>query len=542
MTNCGSAWRGLAVAVLVVPALSACGAREPGNSPGISAGNQAVTPAAGSFGATAAAGSQAVAQGNADVAGQPTAGMRATPATTTTMTPASAGAGGGLGATAGTGVIATPLAGAGGAGASNAHGSDHCMHGEDPHPTDATMKDGPAEFYPAGNMDPSIVDTTLQPEVLKWMQDNLWQAAHVEWHAIRGCSVAGGRGLSKVNICNYTQLIPKDQNCQSAGDGYQFLVFHRHMIQALKQLWPKHTEQFTGFAKFPTSAADVPPQWRSAWKDWDPEILAAGKIGDEIDKPENLARFPDEGVLGFWLQCNVGQKLSTPANNMPFVGLHFVLHAKWARPGNTAHGVNNTDSNIDNYMFWKLHGWIDNVWEKYRLAKGMQPTDPKLTQDLIAQCREMDTEIQIIKNTMKPVTPPASNDPLPMESGVFHEKVRPIFASTTNLCSGCHAETGANAMLTLGGNISSKKIVEGLVNRPSNDGGQFMIVVPGDPDHSWLYLKATGKAANAGCTPSSTAQCITATMPPSASGLPALSATEQQTLRQWIQDGAKGPP
>jgi hypothetical protein len=313
------------------------------------------------------------------------------------------------------------------------------------------------------------------------------------------------------------------------------------MIQALKQLWPKHTEQFTGFAKFPTSAADVPAQWRATWKDWEPEILAAGKIGDEIDKPENLARFPDEGVLGFWLQCNVGQKLSSPPNELPFVGLHFVLHAKWARPGNTTHGVNNTDANIDNYMFWKLHGWIDNVWEKYRRAKGLLATDPKLQADLVAQCREMDTEMQIIKNTTKPADSVDDNPAAAHESGFFHERVRPIFASQTNLCSGCHAETGANAMLTLGGDISSAKIVAGLVNQPSRDGGQYKLVVPGEPEHSWLYLKASGKAAAANCTASSTAQCITATMPPSASGLPTLSAAELDTLRQWIQDGAKGP-
>jgi hypothetical protein len=444
----------------------------------------------------------------------------------------------GVAAAAGT----AAAAGGGGTGGSHMHTRDHCAEGYEPQASDETMKDGAADFYPPGNMDPSIVDTTVQPEVLSWMRDNLWEAAHVEWHAIRGCGVPGGGGLSKVNICSFTPTIPKDQNCQTAGDGYQFLVFHRHMIQALKQLWPKHTEQFTGFAKFPTSAADVPAQWRSAWKDWDADALAAGKIGDEIDKPENLARFPDEGVLGFWLQCNVGQKLANPPNNMPFVGLHFLLHAKWARPGNTAHGVNNTSANIDNYMFWKLHGWIDNVWEKYRRARGMQPTDPKLTDDLIAQCREMDSEIQIIKNTNLPPSSVNSSDPLPAESGFFHEKVRPIFASKTNLCSGCHAETGANALLTLGGNLSSRQIVDGLVNRPSNDGGQFKIVVPGDPDHSWLYLKASGKASAAGCTASSTAQCITATMPPSASGAPTLSATELQTLRQWILDGALGPP
>jgi hypothetical protein len=237
----------------------------------------------------------------------------------------------------------------------------------------------------------------------------------------------------------------------------------------------------------------------------------------------------------------VGQKLRTPANDKPFVGLHFVLHAKWARPGNTRHGVNNTESNIDNYMFWKLHGWIDNVWERYRRAKGLLPTDQKLQDDLTAHCREMDTEIQIIKKNLKPGELPPPGQPTVKETGFFHEQVRPIFESTTNLCSGCHAETGANAMLTLGGNVSSKQIVDGLVNRPSRDGGQFKLVAPGDPDHSWLYLKASGKAADSGCVPSNTAQCITGVMPPSASAVPTVSASQLQILRQWILEGAKPP-
>jgi len=417
---------------------------------------------------------------------------------------------------------------------------DHCIHGHHPHPSDAlaTMRDGPADFYPPGNMDPAIVDTTVQPEVLDYMYENSWQVAHIEWHAIRACNIPGGGGSSKVDICRFTQLIPENQNCQTAGDGYEFLVFHRHMIHALKQLWPNHSEQFTGFETFPDSADDVPEQWRSAWRDWDPEILEAGRIGDNIADPANLALFPDEGALGFWLQCNVGQRLSG-ATNMPWVGLHFVLHAKWARPGNTTHGVNNTEANIDNYMFWKLHGWIDNVWEKYRLAKGLQPDDPQLVADMTASCHEMDRLIDIIENDRSPEEVP---DPeLPEESGVFHEQVRPIFESQTNLCSGCHAEAGANAMLTLGGHVSSRDIVEGLVNVASRGGGQYKLVVPGDPDNSWLYLKAAGLAEAAGCELSSTAQCMTGVMPPGM-GDPTVTPAELQILRQWIQDGAEGPP
>ena len=464
-----------------------------------------------------------------------------------------AGGSGDSGVAPGSGGSSTAAAGSAGAPAGTAGDGevslgplphlDHCVYGHEPDPSDSnpTMKDGPADFFPPGNADPSIVDTTVQPEVLQWMHDQSWEAAHVEWHAIRACGIPGGGGLSKVDICSFTSLIPQDQNCQTAGDGYQFLVFHRHMIQELKQLWPKHSEQFTGFPKFPTSATDVPPEWRAAWKNWDADALAAGKIGDEIDKPENLARFPDEGTLGFWLQCNVGQKLMGATNAMPWVGIHFVLHAKWARPGNTAHGVNNTDANIDNYMFWKLHGWIDNVWERYRLAKGMMPTDEKLQHDLTAQCREMDAEIAIVQKNLKPGDVTNPNEPLPVESGFFHEKVRPIFENRTNLCSGCHAETGANGKLTLGGHISSKQIVAGLVNRPSIDGGQYKLVVPGDPDHSWLYLKASDKAKAASCQKSSSAQCITGVMPPSAASV-TVSPQELQTLRQWIMDGAAGPP
>lgn len=526
-----------ALLVLAALALSGCSSRSAGltgQAGGSSVATNAGSAAPGALGATATSpattGSGGVAGLSTPVAGQTSASPSGAPANGATAGTMSAGAAGAAGSR-----------GAGSGGSHAGHG-DHCVDGFAPQPSDETMKDGPAEFYPPGKTDPNLVDTTVQPEVIQWMEDNFWQAAHVEWHAIRTCSTPLRGASSKVDICRFTQLVPKDQNCQSAGDGYQFLVFHRHMIQALKQLWPKHAEQFTGFSKFPTNAADVPAQWRSAWKDWDPDVLAAGKIGDEIEKPENLAKFPDEGVLGFWLQCNVGQRLASPPNSMPFVGLHFVLHAKWARPGNTQHGVNNTESNIDNYMFWKLHGWIDNVWEKYRRAKGMLPTDAKLQADLVAQCREMDTEIQISRDNLKPGDLPDPTQPLPAESGFFHEKVRPIFESQANLCSGCHAETGANAMLTLGGNISSKKIVGGLVDRPSTDGGQYKLVVPGNPDQSWLYLKASGKAAGAGCMPSATAQCIDGVMPPNASGQPTVSAGELQSLRQWIVDGAKGPP
>jgi hypothetical protein len=362
------------------------------------------------------------------------------------------------------------------------------------------------------------------------MQAHVWEAAHFEWHSIRRCTA--GTSQSKVNICSHTELVPTDQECKTTGDGFQFLVMHRHMMQSLRQLFPKHTEQFQGFPQFPQTANDVPAEWRASWSAFSAQDLANAKIADEIDKPENLARFADEGAFGQWLQCLAPQ----------FSGLHGDLHFKWVRTMNTDHGLGNQETNIDNYMFWKLHGWIDQVWEKYRVAKGQTPDEPKLKDELVNQCRQMDELAKIINpDAATTPPPPADAGALPPESGEFVSTVRTIFESDTNKCSGCHGPSGAEAGLTLGGSVTSASIVAELVNKPSTHGGQYKLIVPGDPDHSWIYLKASGKASTSQCMATSTAICNTQVMPPNASGQTTVSSTELAALRKWIQDGAPAP-
>lgn len=415
---------------------------------------------------------------------------------------------------------------------------DHCLYGYDPHPTDATMASGPAIYMPAGG---GKADTTLQPEVLQWMDENKWTGAHVVWHAVRGCTNGSAGGLLAPlgfpDICkDYPFLIPTDQNCQSAGDGYQFLLFHRHMMEVLKQLWPTHAEDFDGFDKFPTTKAELPEIWNETDPSWNAQILAAAEIGDNIE--ENLDLFPDEGSLGFWLQCPVGTRAPSFAPQMPYVGLHFNLHDQWSRGAASPHGLNNGQVNITNYMFWKLHGWIDKVWEKYRVAKGLTTDEAamqKYTTDMTAACREMDTEIEILQE-MPGNGPQFDCPPEADESGYFHTTVRPIFESEKNHCAGCHGplQTSPYADLTLGGAISSKCLVERL-KKTSVSGGQYKIVEPGEPENSWLYLKASGMAEGAGCVDGDVNACNTATMPPSGK---TMTDAELELLYNWIADGA----
>jgi hypothetical protein len=429
------------------------------------------------------------------------------------------GAGGsplGVGGQTASGGSALPAGGSGSGGA--AHVADHCKYGYDPDPTDATMAQGPdAQTNP--------VDTWIQPEAIQWMEDHQWEAAHFAWHRVRRCPGAGG------TICNDGPskgvTIPTNQECKSDGDGLEFLAMHRHMIQSLKQLWPNHTEMFEGFDKFPQAATDLPEAWRGAWTSFGAADLANAKIADEIDKPENYSRFSSEGQFGRWIQCGMPSTQFVVSGS----GLHGSLHFKWTPNGNPPHSLGNQESNIDNYMFWKMHGWIDKVWEKYRRATGKPVDDPELDKVVEDQCREMDTLATYIDPDVETEQPPRDNN----ESGYFHETVRPIFEGPKYNCQGCHFPgAGTNGALTLGGDISSTAIVQGIVNRASVDGGQYKVVVPGNAAQSWLYRKMSGTAMSAGCVESGTATCNTGTMPPTLDVT--VSAEDLEKVRHWIED------
>ena len=237
----------------------------------------------------------------------------------------------------------------------------------------------------------------------------------------------------------------------------------------------------------------------------------------------NDTGFESEGAFGQWIQTTSG--------------LHGALHFKWVRSTNTEHGLGNQFANIDNYMFWKMHGWIDKVWDRYRAAKGKTATDQDIKDAVLAQCRQMD-QLAII---VKPDLATQNCTPAPKQSGVFADTIRPIFESDTNKCTGCHGPTGPNANLTLGGSecVKSSSIVAALVNQPSIGGGQFKLIEPGNPDKSWLYLKITGKAATAGCMASGSAVCMTQSMPQG--GGITVTPAQQDALKKWIQGGAVAP-
>ncbi len=374
-------------------------------------------------------------------------------------------------------------------------------------------------------------DATVQPEVIAWMEKNIWQEAHFIWHQVRRCGGFGGPGGNSLDPCTFTEMLPEENECEGPQDGYEFLVMHRHMMQSLKQLWPEHTEQFAGWSEFPTRE-QYPAILRPYFRDWSDAVRREAALADGIDqmtREQVLAQWPTEGHFGQWIQCG-SIRGGIAANS-----LHGALHFNGFPPNNQAHSVANQRRNLDSYIFWKLHGWIDTVWEKYRTATGLTPSDPQLKSELVAQCKEMHFWAEKIDPSI--AEPEPEPEPGVEEAGYFHELVRPALERAG--CATCHG-AGEEASLRLGYQVTSAEIVRRLVNVDAHNVEGYKLVVPGDPERSWLYLKASGASQNtdAICRRSAPTTCK---QPMPNSAMPGLTAEELALLRQWILDGAEAP-
>src|SRR5262249_33235352 len=134
---------------------------------------------------------------------------------------------------------------------------------------------------------------------------------------------------------------------------------------------------------------------------------------------------------------------------------------------------------VKNYAFWKLHGWIDNVWDRYRKAKGLKDDDDADYQQLMLdQCNEMWALEPRNRGMTTGTTDPGSGTTEP-ETGEFATNVRPFLDRT---CAGCHGPIAPTAGMTLGGSgVASKDVIAGLVGVKSSN-GEYDLIAPGEPD------------------------------------------------------------
>jgi hypothetical protein len=402
-------------------------------------------------------------------------------------------------------------------------------------PRDEMLTNDPLVWEGGGGKD------LLVPQiVLDWMVENEFESSHDGWHLVRKWDQSCLQSNASASGCRAAKRL-QDQGLERApiqqggpGDGLAFMAMHRHMIHMLKEIFPKHGALFDGFTKVPRTQDD--PQNFATWKrvSWSSDNIKGFDILENIEK--NLSMFPTEDDLGNYIENTYRWTPQTPMEptNQPGSGLHGALHSQWAVSGSPGNLIEQA-VDVRNFLFWKLHGWIDNVWERYRVAKGLAATDPDYVKVMREQCDEMwylkksnrNMPMQPTGSTT-PSTPGMSGAMGNAETGYFATQVRPILDSS---CGGCHSPIGPSAGVTLGGmGITSAELIEGLVGKKSTN-GEFNLIEAGMPERSWVYLKASGESTTVMCT----SACGRQKMPPSGDGL---SAAQLEALSKWIKDGA----
>jgi len=167
------------------------------------------------------------------------------------------------------------------------------------------------------------------------------------------------------------------------GHGLHFLAMHRAMIALVAARFPQHAHLLAGWKTPPLDPKD-------------PDNPVAGEVAFDANKALGIqvvetgqAGFASEDEFALFLETSIRPTASDPTNlsTDPRTGLHNYLHNRWA-DGTSPLNLGDPRTNLFNARFWRLHGWIDNLWTAYRKTHGL-PDDEPAHVELLEQYRHM---------------------------------------------------------------------------------------------------------------------------------------------------------
>lgn len=222
-----------------------------------------------------------------------------------------------------------------------------------------------------------MADIRIPVEMIDWMNTQNWGNHHLEYHIVKRYDIfqfrANQGDLNSINVMQFIQANNWNRASIQEGadyDGLQFLTMHRAMIQMLTKEFPQHADLLTGWASPPTDPND-PTDPVLNGSPFDAEKLKGVQL---IESSPNF--FDSEDHFGLFIQTTLRPTSSNPLNvrsDMRY-GIHNYFHGRWT-DHNSPINLGDPSVNIYNRRFWKLHGWIDEQWTKYRRAKGLSDND-----------------------------------------------------------------------------------------------------------------------------------------------------------------------
>jgi hypothetical protein len=226
-------------------------------------------------------------------------------------------------------------------------------------------------------------DVKMPVGMIEYMQSLNWGSHHAEWHYVRRFDfwpfVAENhpnpqtREAAGSMVREATELKWKRAQFQEgeSGSGFDFLIMHRAMFHILLARFPEALHLLRGWHSPPQDASDpddLVPQGDAFDANYSDGIAIIETAASHFETDDEFGRF---------LETNLKPTTQNPTERDPDPrrGVHNYLHNRWS-DDNSEVNLGDPRVNIFNRRFWKLHGWIDCQWWRYREAKGLPDDDP----------------------------------------------------------------------------------------------------------------------------------------------------------------------
>ncbi len=250
---------------------------------------------------------------------------------------------------------------------------------EDDEPGDIAEED-----VGAGDVGTARVDPLLMPRVIvDFLNQQGWGRHHLEWHTTRRWDLLAEADIEWAQRQGWRRATLQEG---TPGNGLEFLAMHRVMLRTLSKKAPRYASLFAGWKQVPTDPRDRA----------DP-LPGGDDSGFDVEMQKALARLETQldGIksddeLGLFLETTLRPSRTNPRARAKDkrAGLHNYLHNRFTDAGSKI-DIGDPSVNLANKRFWRLHGWIDAVWTRWRALKGLGDDAPAYARALALAEAEM---------------------------------------------------------------------------------------------------------------------------------------------------------
>lgn len=228
-----------------------------------------------------------------------------------------------------------------------------------------------------------MAEPRMPQNMIDWMNDRQWGWHHLEWHTVRQWDLIGTAAQQWATAQGWSRASRQEGEI---GNGLEFLVMHRAMIELLKRDFPSQVNLLKGWSQVPTDPNDPndlmpangqPRPFRGAMID------AVNSLNDATF----LASLANDDAFGLYVETS--RRPGGFASDIT-TGIHNYLHGRFSLPGDPIN-MGDPEVNLGNARFWRLHGWIDARWTAFRVAKGLPAEDSTLRSLIDAEKLHLDS-------------------------------------------------------------------------------------------------------------------------------------------------------